>query len=807
MRAREQHVGRGSRARRLVISNSPVRRAFAARAAALPIAAVIALLSARIFVDGAGLEQFGIYALAISIPQLVPIGDLGLSAGLIEAAARSAVDQSSALRDAVFEAVRRLRIAGAIIGAAGLALYMAPSLGGHIGLRSGTTAQCVGIALLGFGLSMPFAVGPRVLVGMRQNHLLPWLQLIAPALTLILFALLASAGVDARAFVAAFATAQVCMGVGICITAAKIAGVPLLFPRRHSGSTGAKHLRGFALPAFIISTALPIAYTSDRYILQLVRSLHDVAVYAAIAQVANPCLSLVSTSGAALWGRFAADRAAGATTSRASYLRITRSFTFIGLGLGIALLVVGPYIVGFITGVGIDHQIVVTTLLFSVFVIGQAVQYPTGMLLTDRRGLRFQGKCALVTCVVSLAISYLGAKYLGLPGPILGSVVGFILGLAIPTMVHAYRITNQSAETPDQRQPGVLIYDPNFTNPYGRELANLLHAMRPRYYCPPVADGTPVPAESVIYPVLAGARRDDGLIRNGLRRICGPLRVLYHCWLYKAPIVLTWTRDALDCAIFAAASLLRMPIVLIVHNPPDIRRRPGASGYFEGCLLRVARRLVVHSDRHKETLRGRLRSRTRIVPHLPYLWWVRHNIDARRMSEPTAQRSALMTYVGRPRIDKGLHEMELILSHPALSSLAFQYLGPGDMPEPWSRAAAGNGVHVVSATADRTVLTDSDLATGLASSAVLLAPYTNATQSGSVIMALSAGVGVIAYDSGAIGEIVAANSLVPVGDYALFAQKVRAYIESPWNSTATDLGALEAHVRRLWVVLVTKVAK
>jgi glycosyltransferase involved in cell wall biosynthesis len=64
----------------------------------------------------------------------------------------------------------------------------------------------------------------------------------------------------------------------------------------------------------------------------------------------------------------------------------------------------------------------------------------------------------------------------------------------------------------------------------------------------------------------------------------------------------------------------------------------------------------------------------------------------------------------------------------------------------------------------REFVPDGVLAETLLSCDALLAPYTGATQSGTVALAVTAGLRVVGYDSGAIAELAGRAGLVPVGD-------------------------------------------
>jgi glycosyltransferase involved in cell wall biosynthesis len=68
-------------------------------------------------------------------------------------------------------------------------------------------------------------------------------------------------------------------------------------------------------------------------------------------------------------------------------------------------------------------------------------------------------------------------------------------------------------------------------------------------------------------------------------------------------------------------------------------------------------------------------------------------------------------------------------------------------------------------------LSDDTVAKALAQADALVAPYRNATDSGTVMLALSAGLPVLAFETGALGTHLTKESLVPVDDWHSLAKK------------------------------------
>ena len=146
-------------------------------------------------------------------------------------------------------------------------------------------------------------------------------------------------------------------------------------------------------------------------------------------------------AGQALWGRFATARAGNLLTSRAALVSTTTRFAGFGLVLAVILCVAGPVVTRFITGDSAIAGSSLTFLLFGSLIALQATQYPSAMLQTDIAGVKFQAVCSLVMCALNLGISYVAAQHIGLAGPILGSVVAFLVALAVPTIIRGVLLT------------------------------------------------------------------------------------------------------------------------------------------------------------------------------------------------------------------------------------------------------------------------------------------------------------------------------------------------------------------------------
>ncbi|HVF04176.1 MAG TPA: glycosyltransferase [Frankiaceae bacterium] len=302
---------------------------------------------------------------------------------------------------------------------------------------------------------------------------------------------------------------------------------------------------------------------------------------------------------------------------------------------------------------------------------------------------------------------------------------------------------------------GVLVYDVDGLNPYGRELAALLQANGVRARAVTTVDAEWRPPGSVA--ALPANRHRPGKARQ-LGALLRGLLVTLRAVRRGEVVVVVLTRGVLDeLALAAFATVGR--VVVVVHDPVPKQPRPVARRLSYGALVRGAGVRVAHSA-GLAALVGRP---TVVCRHLPYRAWCADN-DA---VGPGADGALLV--LGHLRPDKGLDRLPAALA--GADGARVLVCGKGSL-DPALRAALAE----VAAVDDRSATafaTDAEVAAALREAKVLVAPYRAVSQSGSVAMALSAGLAVVAYDTGALGTLPGVVA-VPDGDAAAFAAAVTA---------------------------------
>ena len=432
---------------------SSLRRALlsagAGRLVALPVAAVFTFATTRLLIQEAGAADYALVALVLSLGAMLPFGDLGLGAAVINATSQSddvATDQK--LHRILLTSLRILCVVAALLLLAVLTLTLLevwPALVGQPDNRNANWATGAVLAL--FSLTLPLSLGQRILIGMQRTGTVTLLQTIGSpaAFGLTCLALVANFGVVGLA---------VATPVGMLIAAgsqlwyahgtSRIPLRPLLSElvrvRRYRGLS----VRRAAGPMLVITIALPLALQTDRLILSHVTDITTVASYSLALQIYLAGWSVVSVCGLALWPIFArlreSGRAAGARSLRTAVLL----FTATGLASGLVMTLLAPTAGGFLGGgeVGVSYPL---SLAFGLLLLVQAVHLPIGMFMTSERGLRVQAVCVCFMVVVSCVLSIYLAGIWGARGPVFGSLVAVALCQLLPGALWSLRELRRAA--------------------------------------------------------------------------------------------------------------------------------------------------------------------------------------------------------------------------------------------------------------------------------------------------------------------------------------------------------------------------
>lgn len=339
--------------------------------------------------------------------------------------------------------------------------------------------------------------------------------------------------------------------------------------------------------------------------------------------------------------------------------------------------------------------------------------------------------------------------------------------------------------------PSLIVYDPDFANPYGREVAILLAEYRHVRYAGANWSGW-MPRQIEKLAVHKFAK--DGhtrlvmiasyvwvLIRVTLRILRGDI------------LVVIWCRTSIDRYIFGLLTLLGARVLYVVHNPRPRRAESRVFAHAES-FLRSKSDIVVHSEKLLSLLGDHgLAERASIVPHPPYKAYSAHYADGQSIAK-TGKR---ILFLGQLRPDKSPADMAAFLAaYPRGGDEEVVFCGRGELTPELRTAAVG--LSLIDKM-DVKGVSDEVLCSEVAAADVLVAPYREVTQSGSIILALSFGVPVVSYRSGAVIEVVDPKCLAVVGDVMQLSRLVSDVLEGRLIAEFADIDKWRAQTLEAWI--------
>lgn len=340
----------------------------------------------------------------------------------------------------------------------------------------------------------------------------------------------------------------------------------------------------------------------------------------------------------------------------------------------------------------------------------------------------------------------------------------------------------------ERRCRGVILFDPNSVNPYGRELARVLQRdWCVTLYCSSAVKWAPGKAIQN-HTVLASSRAEDGLLWTVLRRFKGPLRALGAALVRQQPLIVVWSRHSWESILFAFAAVLGAPVIVVNHNPSALRPKGGLRSRAEAVLKRAAPVTVILAEELTDA--ARLESNNVMVAaHPSFAGWREQYLPAGRKGSgrETGRRRVLL--LGALRPDKGIDAVPEVVEAIHHHAITIVLAGSGDPPKRWHDAIRSAGAEIARVGSSG-FIDDESLAEALNDSDLLLAPYVGATQSSTAILALTCGLPVIAYRVGGLPGILKDRSLTPTREPRVLGARVDSFLSDPWETwrlTASDL--------------------
>ena len=399
------------------------------RVLVLPFSAVLGVLCTRLIIVHFGQDTYAQYGLLVAIGAMLPFGDLGMSAAIMNAVGASKRPaEDDHVRRVLITSIRVLLCAGTVLLLVDIVITATglwPTLMGE-SLIPGTGPVAAAAVLGLIAVTMPIAFGQRVLTGLGKNHLT--VALFGLQTPVVLVALLCIIHFDWGSgsylpvipYLVVFSLSIAATFVAARMIHPTIGSALRDVPRVRSVNGG--QVLNVAWPMLIQMIALPIAMQSDRLILSHVSKTSNLAEYNLASQMYLPVWQVVTAAGVALWPIFARARAEG-TSRRNSPMPLSLGFAGAAAAVCLFISVISPWL----ATVASDGEIKISRgllIAFSVFMVCQAAKYPLGMFMTDAPGLRYQAFMVLCMLPINLGISIVLAKKLGAVGPIIGSTIG-----------------------------------------------------------------------------------------------------------------------------------------------------------------------------------------------------------------------------------------------------------------------------------------------------------------------------------------------------------------------------------------------
>lgn len=341
----------------------------------------------------------------------------------------------------------------------------------------------------------------------------------------------------------------------------------------------------------------------------------------------------------------------------------------------------------------------------------------------------------------------------------------------------------------------VAIYDPNSTNPYGEELSALLARAGLRVTHWSVRRYEPESPRLRVRPLPGGVRRKRAAARAGsiVERIVAPVRAAFGTTL-NAPLISVWTADAWDAFMLLARIAGGGRVICILHNPVEIRPRSGVGGRAERALMRRAE-VVVHSAALASAARHSLPC-VSVVRHPPY---AELTSGHERWTTPSGARCGRprVAFVGALRRDKGISDLPAI-ARASGGGWMLSVLGSGHLPDSIAAELAAARVSVAYGGGDEE-LTDERLIGGILDCTVVIAPYRQVTESGSMQLAAALGAPVLAYDSAAARRLV---GTAPLSSGAIeLGRHLRSFLDAPETTADFDVAREAQLCSQEWLAL------
>jgi O-antigen/teichoic acid export membrane protein len=421
-----------------------VAKSAGTRVLVLPLSAVLGVVNTRLIIENFGRDAFAQYGLLVALGSLLPFTDLGMAAAIMNAVGGSDdPSKDDHVRRVLVTSIRVLLCSAGVLllVAAGVsAAGLWPAIMGD-GLLPGTGPMVAAACLSMIAISLPVAIGQRVLTGLGKNHVTIALMGAQTPVVLVILLLIINFDLGDGSYLAVIPyVVTLLISLVATVVAARL--IDPQIGRALRGVPRVRTVRGgkvldVAWPMLVQMIALPLAMQTDRLVISHVSDPANLAEYNLSAQMYLPVWQVITAAGVALWPIFARARAKGDTRSQ-SPVPLSAGFAGAAAAVCIVLSLVAPWLADVASGGRIELPLSML-IAFSVFMTIQGAKYPLGMFMTDASGLRYQAFFIVLMVPVNLGLSIALARRYGAIGPVIGSTVGVFFFQFVANAVYVRR--------------------------------------------------------------------------------------------------------------------------------------------------------------------------------------------------------------------------------------------------------------------------------------------------------------------------------------------------------------------------------
>lgn len=423
----------------------PLLRTAGLRLCVLPVSAGLALLTAAITFQSAGLAAFGLVTMVAQLQLALPFADLGMGAAVTRAVARA--EQSPHQRRHAEALIRRTATLLAAIGAAGA---LGAAAAGAAGIWSSWFVLPPELAadfdvvastvLVMFFLGLPFGLSERILIGQDRASLLVVLGLILGIANVSVAATVAGLGLPPM-WLAAGLPVGSAVFLAVCTATALKRWGPLGWGGTYTVPVGTILWGG--LPVVLTTAGIVLAEQHGRVVLAQLAAPEVVSEYALGLYLYMPVYSILYMGAAVLWPRFA--RSLDSRLWRHS----NTALLLLGVGAAGGYLAFARPLSDLVSGgeMVLPWPVVLSFCLVFIAQSGHLVQEN---LLTDVWGFKRQAVMSMMLLLVVVPLTGLGvALGFGAAAPAISLTCGVVIAQVVPGRILARRVLQHGVPTID----------------------------------------------------------------------------------------------------------------------------------------------------------------------------------------------------------------------------------------------------------------------------------------------------------------------------------------------------------------------